>query len=161
MRRRESATFTATSCTPAATPPRAAGNAVALFNLLEEIVIRRTRPFIRKAYPNATIKGQKVTWPDRKLRTVRYNLEATYSGIYDQIVSGIEDLRLAPYSLEFYKKAEVKKDEWEEGREQALVGIFKSRYLKRFESSIEAFRISVRRALQFIKTFESYALDAN
>jgi len=136
-----------------------AGNAVALFNLLEEIVIRRTRPFIRKAYPNATIKGQKVTWPDRKLRTVRYNLEAIYAGIYDQIVSGIEDLRLAPYSLEFYKKAEVKKDEWEEGREQALVGIFKSRYLKRFESSIEAFRISVRRALQFIKTFESYALD--
>jgi PLD-like domain len=33
---------------------------VALFNLLEEVVIRRTRPFIQKAYPNATIKGQPV-----------------------------------------------------------------------------------------------------
>lgn len=134
-------------------------NGVALFNLLEEIVIRRTRPFIRKAYPNATISGQKVSWPERKLRTVRYNLEGTYAGIYDDIVSGIEELRLAPYSLESYKKAGVEKDEFEEGREQALVGIFKSRYLKRFESSVEAFRISVRRALQFIKTFESYALD--
>lgn len=132
---------------------------VALFNLLEEIVIRRTRPFIRKAYPNATIRGEKVRWPKRTLRTVRYNLEETYTGIYDEIVSGIEKLRLAPYSLESYKKADVKKDEFEEGREQALVGIFKSRYLKRFESSIEAFRISIRRALQFIKTFESYALD--
>ena len=141
------------------TTSQSPANAIALFNLLEEIVIRRTRPFIRRAYPNATIKGRKVTWPDRRLRTVRYNLEATYAGIYDQIVSGIENLRLAPYSLEFYKKAEVKKDEFEEGREQALVGIFKSRYLKRFESSIEAFRISIRRALQFIKTFESYALD--
>jgi len=136
-----------------------AANGVALFNLLEEIVVRRTRPFIRRAYPNATIKGKKVAWPERKLRTVRYNLEAIYSGIYDQIVSGIEDLRLGPYSLESYKKAGVKKDEFEEGREQALVGIFKSRYLKRLESSIEAFRISIRRALQFIKTFESYALD--
>lgn len=29
--------------------------ALALFNLLEEVVIRRTRPFIRKAYPEATI----------------------------------------------------------------------------------------------------------
>lgn len=31
--------------------------AFALFNLLEEVVIRRTRPFIRKAYPEATIRG--------------------------------------------------------------------------------------------------------
>ena len=40
-----------------------------------------------------------------------------------------------------------------------MVGIFKSRYLKRFESSVEAFRISVRRALEFLKTFESYLLE--
>ncbi|MEK7993953.1 MAG: helicase-related protein [Planctomycetota bacterium] len=134
-------------------------NGVALFNLLEEVVIRRTRPFIRKAYPNATIRGERISWPERKLRTVRYNLEGTYARIYDDVVSGIEALGLAPYSLESYKKAGVKRDEFEEGREQALVGIFKSRYLKRFESSIEAFRISIRRALEFIKTFESYALD--
>jgi len=31
---------------------------IALFNLLEEVAIRRTRPFIRKAYPNATILGK-------------------------------------------------------------------------------------------------------
>lgn len=53
----------------------------------------------------------------------------------------------------------MKRDEFEAGREQALVGIFKSRYLKRFESSIEAFRISVRRALAFLNTFETYLLD--
>ena len=39
------------------------------------------------------------------------------------------------------------------------MGIFKSRYLKRFESSVEAFRISVRRALEFLKTFETYIMD--
>ncbi len=131
----------------------------ALFNLLEEVVIRRTRAFIRTAYPEATIAGRKVHFPTRKLRTVRYNLEATYGGIYDEIVSGIESLALAPYNLESYKKKGVEVDEFEAGREQALVGIFKSRYLKRFESSIEAFRISVRRALAFLKTFESYFLD--
>jgi len=132
---------------------------LALFNLLEEVVIRRTRPFIRKAYSEATINGKRVTFPDRKLRTVRYDLEATYKGIYDEVVSGIEGLRLAPYNLEAYKRAGVAVDEFEAGREQALVGIFKSRYLKRFESSIEAFRISIRRALAFLKTFESYILD--
>lgn len=133
--------------------------AFALFNLLEEIVIRRTRPFIRKAYPEATIQGKKIRFPDRKLKTVRYNLESTYAGIYDAVVSGIENLKLAPYNLETYKKTGVEVDRFEEGREQALVGIFKSRYLKRFESSLEAFRISIRRALEFLKTFESYVLD--
>jgi SNF2 family DNA or RNA helicase len=132
---------------------------VGLFNLLEEIVVRRTRAFIRGAYPEATIKGEKIKWPERKLHTVQYNLEATYSGIYEKIVGGIETLRLAPYNLESYKKAGVSVDEFERGREEALVGIFKSRYLKRFESSVEAFRISVRRALEFLKTFETYILD--
>lgn len=132
---------------------------VGLFNLLEEVVVRRTRPFIRKAYPNATINGKQIKWPQRKLRTVNYNLEATYEGIYEEVVSHIGNLRLAPYSLESYKKKGIKKDLFEEGREEALVGIFKSRYLKRFESSLESFRISIRRALEFIKTFESYVLD--
>ncbi len=133
--------------------------AFALFNLLEEVVIRRTRPFIRKAYPEATIGGKRIHFPQRRLKTVRYDLEATYAGIYDGVVSGIESLNLAPYNLESYKKAGVDVDEFEAGREQALVGIFKSRYLKRFESSIEAFRVSIRRALAFLKTFESYILD--
>jgi superfamily II DNA or RNA helicase len=147
---------------------RSGDGVFALFNLLEEVVIRRTRPFIRMAYPNATIRKREsdgtwsempVRFPERKLKTVRYNLEATYVGIYDEVVSGIESLQLAPYNLEDYKKAGVEVDKFEAGREQALVGIFKSRYLKRFESSIEAFRISVRRALAFLKTFESYILD--
>jgi SNF2 family DNA or RNA helicase len=132
---------------------------VALFNVLEEIVIRRTRPFIKEAYPNATIKGQPIHWPERKLRTIRYNLEDSYDGIYDKIVDRVGGLTLAPYRLELYKKKGVPRDQFEEGREEALVGIFKSRYLKRFESSIEAFRISVRRALEFLETFESYILD--
>jgi superfamily II DNA or RNA helicase len=133
-------------------------SSVALFNLLEEVVVRRTRPFIRKTYPNALINGEPVRWPERRLRTVQYNLESTYAGIYETIVAGIEGLRLAHYNLESYKKGGVKRDEFEEGREQALVGIFKSRYLKRFESSIEAFRISIRRALAYLKTYEEYLL---
>ncbi len=132
---------------------------IALFNLLEEIVIRRTRPFIKEAYPHATIKGKPLSWPERRLKTIRYDLESTYGGIYDKLVHHIEGLKLAPYRLETYKKKGVSRDQFEEGREEALVGIFKSRYLKRFESSVDAFRISVRRALEFLETFESYVLE--
>ena len=132
---------------------------IALFNLLEEVVIRRTRPFIKEAYPNATIQGELIRWPERKLKTIHYNLETTYRGIYEKVVSRIEGLRMAPYRLETYKKHGIERDQFEEGREEALVGIFKSRYLKRFESSVDAFRISVRRALEFLETFESYILE--
>ncbi|MCC6575011.1 MAG: helicase [Planctomycetes bacterium] len=128
----------------------------ALFNLLEEVVIRRTRSFVRKAYPNATIMGKPIQWPERKLKTVRYDLEKTYAGIYDIIVKGIEDLTLPQYQPDAFLKEppESEADQFKIGREKALVGIFKSRYLKRFESSIEAFRISVRRALDFVATYE-------
>ncbi len=131
----------------------------ALFNLLEEVVIRRTRAFIRKTYPEATIQGKAIKWPERKLKTVRYDLESLYAGIYEQIVNAIDNLRLAPYQLETYKKVGVERDTFEQGREVALAGIFRSRYLKRFESSVEAFRISVKRALEFTTTFKSYLSD--
>src|SRR5207237_8113550 len=117
------------------------------------------RAITKEAYPHATINVERIRWPERKLKTIRYNLEATYNGIYGKVVSRIEGLKLAPYRLETYKKQGVARDQFEEGREEALVGIFKSRYLKRFESSVDAFRISIRRALEFLETFESYVLE--
>ncbi|MCI0577972.1 MAG: phospholipase D-like domain-containing protein [Chloroflexi bacterium] len=132
---------------------------IRIFNLLEEVVVRRTRQFIRRAYPEATISGKRITWPERQLRTARYDLEATYEGIYRQIVNRIEALNLAHYNLESYKLTAFAPDEFELGRQVALVGIFKSRFLKRLESSIDAFRISIRRALEFVKTFAEYVQD--
>jgi len=131
---------------------------IRIFNLLEEVVIRRTRQFIKRAYPEATIRGKTVTWPRRQLRTIEYNLEAAYEGFYQQIVRRIEGLNLAHYNLETYK-LDDKPDDFELGRQVALVGIFKSRFLKRLESSIDSFRISIRRGLEFVKTFDEYLQD--
>jgi superfamily II DNA or RNA helicase len=134
-----------------------------LFNLLEEVMVRNTRPYIRTAYPNATIRGAPVHFPERRLHTVSYNLGATYGGLYDEIVAAIDALSLAPYQLEAYRKKSAihdeKEHEWEAGREVALVGIFKTRFLKRLESSIESFRLSLRRALTFEDTYKDYLLD--
>ncbi len=131
----------------------------ALGNLLEEVVIRRTRQYIRKTYPDATINGKKVHFPQRKLVTVHYNLEGTYAGIYGKIVRAIECLKLAPYDLEAYKADPREQDSRQVQRGQALVGIFKSRYLKRLESSVAAFRISVFRLMEYLLTFRHYLLE--
>ncbi len=136
---------------------------VVLFNLLEEVMVRNTRPYIRAAYPNATIKGKPVAFPNRRLHTVEYDLGVTCGGLYDEIVAAIDALSLAPYKLEAYKKKSAIADEeqhkFEQGREEGLVGIFKTRFLKRLESSIEAFRLSLRRALTFEETYKDYLLD--
>ena len=136
---------------------------IVLFNLLEEVMVRKTRPYIRAAYPNATIKGKPVVFSERKLHSVTYSLGSTYGGLYDEIVTAIEELTLAPYKVESYRKKEAIRDDQdhksEEGREIALVGIFKTRFLKRLESSIESFRLSLRRGITFEETYLDYLLD--
>ncbi len=126
-----------------------------LFNLLDEFVVRNTRPYIRAAYPNATIKGEGVRFPSRRLQTIEYSLEAVWGGLYRHIVDQVEALSLAPYALENYRKPEHQSEqsEFEKGREAGLVGIFKTRFLKRLESSVEAFRLSVHRAIVFERVY--------
>lgn len=77
----------------------------ALYEVLEALAVRRSRPFIRQNYPEAEIDGQKIRFPARELRTVRYSLKATYGpDLYQRIASTIESLLLAPYQVETYRK---------------------------------------------------------
>ncbi|MFX0201224.1 MAG: phospholipase D-like domain-containing protein [Candidatus Hodarchaeota archaeon] len=126
-----------------------------LFNLLEEVVIRRTRHYIKEHYPEATINGKRIKFPERTLHTVRYDLESTYNNIYDQIVGEINHLNLTAYNLEQYRKEKTKKDELDDMRNQALIGLIKTMFLKRFESSIHAFRISINRQFGFQQAYLS------
>ena len=134
-----------------------------LFNLLEEFVVRNTRPYIQAAYPNATIKGEQVKFPDRKLRTIEYSLSKVW-GVRSYIsTSSIRSMRCRwrRMRLETYRKPEFRDDKttFEVGREEGLVGIFKTRFLKRLESSVEAFRKSVHRAIVFEKVYMEFLLN--
>ena len=90
---------------------------------------------------------------------MEYDLAATYEGFYADIVRRIEQLNLPTTTWSRTRPTTCRRDDFELGRQQALVGIFKSRFLKRLESSIDAFRISIRRALEFAKTFDEYIQD--
>lgn len=148
-----------------------------LYDLLEEIAVRRSRQFIKKFYPNAKIDGEPIKFPERKIETVKYNLSDTYQGIYKECAELIENLILASYNIEAYRK-EVYKDRekdtetlktilikigWEKekitsflmnyGRNVALIAILKILFLKRLESSVRSFLISIERLLKFQKFF--------
>ena len=77
----------------------------ALYEVLEALAVRRSRQFIHRNYPEAEIDGFKVHFPKRELHTVRYSLKETYGpSLYQKIADAIENLLLAPYQVETYRR---------------------------------------------------------
>jgi superfamily II DNA or RNA helicase len=153
-----------------------------LYELLEAIGVRRSRLFIRKHYPDAKVDGRQIHFPERRIHSMRYNLQAVYDGdLYRQIADAIEKLYLAPYQLDSYRREVAQqhtslfRQDWEQlsnalqrmgltdaqiselrkrlGEQSGLAGLMRVLYLKRLESSVEALRNSLRHQLEFQKRF--------
>ena len=126
----------------------------ALFNLLEEVVIRRTRSFIEEHYGEVTINAQPLRFPRRDpLQTLRYSLGETYRGLFTQITSAIEALELPAYNPESYLVTPAPNDKLRALTNGGIVGLLKTTLLKRFESSVVAFRRSIHRLRDFEAQF--------
>lgn len=134
--------------------------------LLQHFMVRRTRRHVREHWPDAEINGRKITFPDRKLETIRYNINAAYDGLYDQLRELIEPpdlqkgktlgLRYARYSLINYIDPALRgqnpyKDLVRAGTR--LRGLMRSLLFKRLESSVEAFRLTAAHLVESHKLF--------
>jgi superfamily II DNA or RNA helicase len=120
--------------------------------LLDELVVRRTRTFIKDNYPDAEINGKKVTFPVRALEKVEYSLTQIFgSDIYDEVIETIDSLHLVPYRLNYYRRSLSDKEKAEADQRATLQQFT---LLKRFESSVEAIRKSVKRLVRFYESFE-------
>jgi superfamily II DNA or RNA helicase len=129
-----------------------------MFTLLEQIMVRRSRQDVKQrlaAGEEIRIPGKGIIhFPERRLYSVNYDLAATYDGFYEKIVSRIESLALISFNIEQYRKGEIDKEvERVQQYSSALIGILKTLYLKRLESSLTAFEISIRRQQQFQERF--------
>ena len=135
-----------------------------IFALLEQVMVRRSRVDVKKrleAGEEIRLPGKGlIHFPERTLHSIRYNLRHTYEGLYDKIVALIENLALISYNIEQYRKADEIEDEDEKKevdrvrqRSNALIGILKTLYLKRLESSLTAFAVSIRRQQAFQERF--------
>ncbi|WP_119071972.1 helicase-related protein [Aggregatilinea lenta] len=135
-----------------------------IFTVLEQTMVRRSRQDVRerqRAGEEIRLPGKGIIhFPERMLHSVNYDLEATYDGFYDRIATRIDSLSLISFNIEQYRKGEVDQ-EIERVRQysNALIGILKTLYLKRLESSLAAFEVSIRRQQQFQERF--YDLLAN
>ena len=115
-----------------------------LFDVLDEVVVRRTRNFVKKYYPNDKINGPDgipvtIQFPKPHVNRIDYDLEAMLPGLLDDFESkvmpetGDPDLTLARYSPDQYKTGS------NTGPEPGMIGLIRSSLLKRLESSPHAF----------------------
>lgn len=147
------------------------GDPALLNDLLNEISIRRTRDYIKKNYPDAYIirklpdgteEEMKIIFPERTLENINYELDRTYQGMYREISDAItQKLTMAYYRILRYRKEEkLAPDEvMTLNRMIAIGGIFKTILLKRLESSVEAFRISIGKHIHFLEELKKHLLD--
>ena len=142
-----------------------------LVDLLRNIMIRRTRRYVLAQWGHTDKKGQKylmigkkkMYFPQRKMKTMRYDINKVYKRKYQTIVEYIDEknLTLARYGVGRYLKDEYKNVEPYRELNVAgpkLVGLIRTLLLKRMESSIEAFKSSIRHYIAthtlFIKLLE-------
>ena len=125
-------------------------------HLLQQVLIRRTRSHIKKHYADSLINGALIEFPTRKLNRLDYSIDETYNGLYSDILKKIAELEYARYSIGLYLQDELKERQpyarlARAGR--SLRGLMRILLLKRFESSVEAFRSTVRGMIRMHERF--------
>ena len=108
--------------------------------LLDGIMVRRTRSYIREVYPDDTINGQAIKFPDHEYSPIRYSLADLYGNVFQRILDDMHMLTMAPYGLERYNTQAT--DE-EKAKHLVLAHLQVILLLKRFESSVEAVKASI------------------
>lgn len=114
----------------------------------------------KRAY--VKVAGNHQFFPRRRLETLRYSIEDTYKGLYAQIRGYMgrpnrgdeyvpqlgKELTYARYGLWHYVKPAMRESAKYESLHRAginLRGLIRVMLFKRFESSVEAFRLSLQR----------------
>ena len=120
--------------------------------LLDAIMIRRTRSFIKDVYPNEKLNGKLVKFPKREYSPIYYDLsETTGTNVYSELLDTVEKLHMVPYGVETYNKT-LSKEERE--KHKVLATLQTIIILKRFESSTYAAKISIDNKIRLYEHFE-------
>ncbi len=131
-----------------------------LFDVLDVVAVRRTRHFVKRYYPNETVRigGQDVPirFPVPQVRRVAYDLEDVLPGFFERFAHALDcgegECEHAPavadcpvLRLARYVPSKYLRSGHAESFELQLAGLLRSGLLKRFESSAHAFALTCER----------------
>jgi superfamily II DNA or RNA helicase len=134
-------------------------------DLLDRILIRRTRRHVLTVYGEEDQRGRRFVridgepkyFPDRQLDTISYNIEQTYGAqVYAALRDLMSDLEYARYNLYPYVLPAFRAHGTYKNLQKAsgnLRGLMRVMLFKRFESSVAAFRETLRRLCNIHELF--------
>jgi Helicase conserved C-terminal domain/PLD-like domain len=124
-----------------------------------ELVVQRSRAYARESQMRE--RGAAATFPDRAPPQVAdYSIRKTYGRLLDMFEQAFQranPLFTLPiyYPLAWYKGDDTSIDPFEESQQKQVVGLIRTMFLKRFESSVCAFELScdclMRKLLAFLE----------
>ncbi len=132
-----------------------------LYPIIDATTVKRTREFVRRHYANDHITGpdgapMPIVFPTPQAISVHYNLDEALPGFFDLLDEALDPespgaIAFSRYMPNVYLREGVEPED--EARAQAMVGLLRSGLLKRFESSVFAFRQTVRKMVREHETF--------
>ena len=99
-------------------------------------------------YPDDTINGSAIRFPRHEYQPIRYSLSRIFGNIFQRVLDDMEALTMAPYGIDQYNMDLSQKDRDEHKARARLQTIL---LLKRFESSIEAVRVSLENKIRLYR----------
>ena len=125
--------------------------------LIRQLVVQRSRGYARESQIREI--GQAAVFPERDPpRVADYSIRKTYGRLLDLFEKAFEKenpLFTLPmyYPLHWYKGPDQDIDPFEQNRQRQVVGLIRTNFLKRFESSVVAFELSCDRLLKKLLAF--------
>ena len=126
-------------------------------DIFRELVVQRSRAYARESQIQE--HGEATAFPVRKdPQVASYSVRKTYGGMLDLFEKAFarrNPLFTLPmyYPLHWYTGPDTDIDPLEEGRQKQVVGLIRTNFLKRFESSVAAFELSCDRLLKKLLAF--------
>ena len=125
--------------------------------IFRHLVVQRSRAYARESQIRE--HGKTTAFPERKNPEVaKYSIRKTYGHMLDLFEKAFakgSPLFTLPmyYPLHWYKGTDKDIDPFEENRQKQVVGLIRTNFLKRFESSVVAFELSCDRLLKKLLAF--------
>ena len=116
--------------------------------LLDSVMVRRTRSYISSVYKDDRINGVEIRFPEHEYAPIKYSLTELYGNIFGRMLADISSLTMAPYGIGQYDRNITD----EEQKQHKVRAHFQTiLLLKRFESSVAAVRISINNKISLYR----------
>src|SRR5215203_1495099 len=123
-----------------------AGRVLAGDNLFRSLVVQRSRAYVKQS--QLQHGGTQAMFPEREApKVAEYSVKKTYGHLLRVVEDAFNKKKplfslAIYYPLAYYKGTDESIDPFSEGRQKQVVGLIRTLFLKRFESSARAFELS-------------------